>query len=108
MWVLVIVALTGVWKASSELGLATWWIGRFGGEQLTVVVPFVLPAMMIIVALNNTRALPWLGLAASAGTIAIGAADLGRVARLGLVEIALGAAAAAFSVATTSGRYRAA
>jgi len=109
MWVLVFVAFTGVWKVSRELGLSTWWLGPFGDPRpvFVMLVPFVLPAVLIVAALNNATRLPWLGLTASAGTIAIGIADLDRVARLGIVEIGLGVAAALFSATTAVGRYRA-
>ncbi len=108
MWALVFVAFTGVWKASRELGLATWWLGPFGAPQPIVVmlVPFVLPSAMVVAGLNNARGLPWLGIGAGLVTVAIGAGDLDRVGRLGLVEIGLGVAAIGFSVATASGRYR--
>jgi hypothetical protein len=50
--------------------------------------------------------LPWYGLAASAVTAAVGLGDLGRVVRIGLVELAMAAATALFSVASLAGRYR--
>jgi len=108
MWALVFVAFTGVWKASRELGLATWWLGPFGAPRpfFVIIVPFVLPVLVVVAALNNARGLPWLGLGAGAATALIGVGDLDRVTRLGLVEIAIGLAAMLFSLATVSGRYR--
>jgi hypothetical protein len=104
----VFVAFTAVWKSSRELGLSTWWLGPVGEPQPVVVMllPFVAPVAMLLATLNNARWLPWAGLVASAGTAAIGIADLDRVLRLGLVEVAIAGAAAAVSVASFGGRYR--
>jgi hypothetical protein len=107
-WGLVFVAFTAVWKSSRELGLSTWWLGPVGEPQPVVVMllPFVAPVAMLLATLNNVRWLPWAGLVASAGTAVIGIADLDRVLRLGLVEVAIAGAAAAVSVASFGGRYR--
>ncbi len=107
-WGLVFVAFTAVWKSSRELGLSTWWLGPVGEPQPVVVMllPFVAPVGMLLATFNNVRWLPWAGLVASAGTAAIGIADLDRVLRLGLVEVAIAGAAAAVSVASFGGRYR--
>lgn len=107
-WLLILLAYTGVWKASRELGLATWWLGPTGapGPLPVILLPFAAPAVMIVAALNNSRRLPWYGLVASAVGVLIGLGDLGDVRRLGLVELAIAAAGAAVSVASLAGRYR--
>ena len=107
-WGLVFVAFTAVWKVSRELGLATWWLGPVGEPKpiFVLLLPFVAPALMVLATLNSSRRLPWAGLVASAVTAAIGIGDLDRVTRLGIVEIAIGCAAAAVSLASFSGRYR--
>jgi hypothetical protein len=106
-WILVFVAWSGVWKASRELGIATWWLGPIGAPQPVPVmlIPFLAPGVMVALALNNVRRLPWYGLTAAAIGAAIGIADLSYVRRLGYVEILLAAAGAAVSVASLSGRY---
>ena len=71
-----------------------------------MLLPFVAPVVMAVATLNNTRWLPFWGLAASAVGAAIGIADLTRVTRLGIVEVAIAAAGAAVSVASLSGMYR--
>jgi hypothetical protein len=103
------VAFTGVWKASRELGLATWWLGPVSEPQplLVMLLPFLTPAAMVVATLNNARRLPWFGLAASAVAAAIGVGDLERVRRLAYVELAIAVAAALVSVASVSGMYRA-
>lgn len=108
LWGFVFLALTGVWKASQELGLATWWLGPFSEPNSPVLrlLPFYAPTAMVIASVSNLRWLPWAGLGASAVTMVIGAVDLGEVRRLGLVELAVGAAAAAFSLASFAAMYR--
>ena len=107
-WVLVFVAYSGVWKASRELGLATWWLGPVSEPQpiFVMLVPFVAPAAMVVATLNNVRRLPWYGLVASAVAVLIGIVDLGRVRRLGVVELAIAAAGALVSSPASAARYR--
>ncbi len=109
-WVLVFLAYTAVWKASRELGLATWWLGPTAEPRPfpVLLVPFVAPLAMIIATINNSRRLPWYGLAAAAVGVAIAIGDLGTFRRLGLVELGIAVAAAAVSVASMAGQYRAA
>lgn len=108
MWTFVFVAISGVWKASQELGLATWWLGPFSAPNpfFVILVPFYAPTVVIVAALNNGRRVPWIGLTASAVTAAIGVVDLGKVTRLGLAELALAAAGAVFSLSSLTGTYR--
>jgi hypothetical protein len=107
-WVLVFVAWSGVWKASRELGVATWWLGP-DGDPMPIFVslaPFVAPLAMVLLALNNVRRLPWCGLAAAAVSAAIGIVDLSYVRRLGIAELAIAAAGAAVAVAGFGSTYR--
>ena len=107
-WGLTLLALIGVWKASRELGLATWWKGPESQPQpfLVMLLPFYLPLGMMAAALYNVRLVPWLGVGAGLVTGLVGIGDLGRVARFGVIEVALGAAMTVFSLASLSGRYR--
>jgi hypothetical protein len=107
-WVLVFVAWTGVWKASRELGVATWWLGPDGDPQPVFVslLPFVAPLAMVLLALNNVRRLPWYGLAAAAVCAVIGIVDLSYVRRLGVAEIVIAGAGAAVAVGGFGGAYR--
>jgi hypothetical protein len=107
-WVLAFLGWTAAWKASRELGLSTWWLGPSSEPRPFVIMllPFVPVVAMIVLTVQNARRLPWYGLAASAVGAAIGAGDLGRVVRLGLVELGIAAATAAVSVASFSARYR--
>jgi hypothetical protein len=108
MWFLVFVAYSGVWKASRELGLSTWWLGPISQPQpiFVMLVPFVGPAAMVVAALANARRLPWYGLVVSAVALLIAIPDLDRVRRLGIAEVAIAVAAALVSVAGFAGTYR--
>jgi hypothetical protein len=103
------VAYTAAWKVSRELGLATWWLGPISQPQpfFVMLAPFAAPAVMVVLALNNARRLPWYGLTASLVGVAVGLADLDHVRRLAYVELAIAAAGAMVSVASFSGVYRA-
>jgi hypothetical protein len=107
-WALVIVAYAAVWKTSAELGLNTWWLGPFGDPQplFVTMVPFVAPLVMVILAVNNSRWLPWAGLVAAGVLAIIAVFDVPKVPRLGVVELAIASAGALVAVASFAGRYR--
>jgi hypothetical protein len=109
VWALVIVAYVAVWKTSRELGLSTWWLGPFGDPQpaFVTMLPFVAPLVMVLLAVNNSRWLPWAGLGAGAVLVLIAVVDFGTVPRLAIVELAIAAAGVLISVAGLAGRYRA-
>jgi len=108
VWGLVFVAYIAVWKTSRELGLNTWWLGPLGEPAgwYVSMLPFITPIAMILLAVNNRKGLPWFGLAGAAWCAMIGLFDLGRVWRLGLVELTIAAAAALAAVGSISGRLR--
>lgn len=107
-WLAVAVAMAGVWTASRQLGLSTWWLGPASSPRPIVVsaLPFVAPLLLIAGAYNRARYLPWLGLGGAAVIGLVGLADLGRVRGFGLVELLIAAAAAAVSVSAGAGMYR--
>lgn len=107
-WIAIFLAFVGVLATSQRLGLNTWWLGPFGERTspLLAAVPFAAPAVMVVLVLNNARHLPALGLIAAAITAVVGAVDLGYVRRLAAVELALAAAGAALSLASSAGLLR--
>lgn len=108
-WVGVVLSLAAVWNASVQLGLSTWWLGPRGDPQPRVVQlsPFVAPLLMVLATINNARWLGLHGLAASAVLVAVGIGDIGRVGSIAATELAIAGAAAAVSVASFTGTYRA-
>jgi hypothetical protein len=109
-WVGVFVAYLSVWKASVELGLATWWLGPRGNPQPLIVrlVPFLVAAVFGILASYNVRRLPVIGLVGAAVLAAIAVPDLSRSTGLATVEFAIAGAVALVSAASFTGMYRAA
>ena len=107
-WALVIVAYAAVWKTSQELGLNTWWLGPFGDPQppYVTMLPFVAPLAMVLLAVNNSRWLPWAGLGTAAVLAVIAVFDIAKVPRLAAVEFAIAAAGALIAVAGFAGRHR--
>lgn len=108
-WIAVVLAFAAVWNASVQLGLSTWWLGPRGDPQPRVVqlAPFVPPALVLLGTINNVRWLGWFGLAAAGVLAGVGLGDLGRVGSIAATELAIAGAAAAVSVASLTGTYRA-
>jgi hypothetical protein len=107
-WMLVVVGLGCVWKTSDQLGLSTWWLGPRGEPRSIVVqlLPFVPGVLMVLAAINHVRFLPWFGLAAAGLIVLTGLFDVVRFTGLGLLEIAIGVAAAVVSLVSLAGMYR--
>jgi len=108
VWGFVFVGFVAVWKTSRELGLSTWWLGPLGEPvtPLVSMIPFIAPLAMILLAINNTKWLPWFGFAAAGLTTLVAVFDLSKVPRLALVELAIAGAGALTAGAGFSGRYR--
>jgi hypothetical protein len=107
-WVGVFVAYMAVWKASEELGIATWWLGpRSNPQPLPIrLVPFIVTAVFGILASYNVRWLPLIGLVGAVALAAIAVPDLSRSTGLAIVEFAIAGAVALVSAASFTGMYR--
>ena len=107
-WMLVVVGLGCVWKTSDQLGLSTWWLGPRGNPHSIAVqlLPFVPAVLMVLAAINHVRYLPWFGLVASGLVVLTGLFDVIRFTGLGMLEIAIGVAAAVVSLVSLAGMYR--
>lgn len=101
-WGLVFAAFIGVWKASQEVGLATWWRGPRSAPRpiLVQLLPLVAPSVLVVASMLRSSRLGLLGVAAAVATVAIGAGDLGPIPKLAVVELALGGAGLVFSLAS--------
>lgn len=108
-WILVFLAYMGVWKASEELGIGTWWLGPRSSPQplLVRLLPFFVVAFFGILASYNLRRLPWIGVGGAIALAAIAVPDLSRQIGLALVEFALAGAVLVVSLAASTGRFRA-
>jgi hypothetical protein len=107
-WVGVFVAYMAVWKASEELGLATWWLGARSDPQpiLIRLVPFIVTAVFGILASYNVRRLPLIGLVGAAILAVIAVPDLSRSTGLAIIEFTIAGAIALVSAASFTGTYR--
>jgi hypothetical protein len=107
-WVGVFVAYMAVWKASEELGIATWWLGPRSSPQPLVIrlVPFLVTAVFGILASYNVPRLPAIGLLGAAALAAIAVPDLSRSTGLAVVEFAIAGAVVMVSAASFTGIYR--
>ena len=108
-WIGVVIGLASVWAVSRQVGLSTWWLGPpANGRHLAInLVPFVAPFLALILAIGGSHRTWKVGVLAGVVIVLIGAVDLGRVTRLGVVEIVLGLAGAGSSLASWVGTPRA-
>jgi len=108
-WVGVFVAYLAVWKASEELGIATWWLGPRSNPQPFVIrlVPFVVTAVFGILASYNVRHLPLIGSVGALALAAIAVPDLSLSTGLAVIEFVIAGAVLLVSAASFTGTYRA-
>lgn len=108
-WILAFLAYMGVWKASEEIGIGTWWLGARSSPQplLVRLLPFFVIAFFGILASYNLRRLPWIGVGGAIVLAAIAVPDLSRQTGLASVEFALAGAVLVVSLAATTGTFRA-
>ena len=109
-WVGALLSYLAVWKASEEIGIATWWLGpRSNPEPMYVrLIPFAVVGVFAILAGYNIRRLPWIGLGGSVVLALIAIPDLSRSGGLASIEFAIAGAVALVSLGSFSGVYRAA
>ena len=107
-WVGVFIAYMAVWKASDELGIATWWLGPRADPQplLVRLIPFIVAAAFGLLAGYNVRRMPLLGLVGSVVLACIAVPDLSRSIGLALIEFSIAGAALIVSAASFTGTYR--
>jgi hypothetical protein len=108
-WVGAFVAYLAVWKASEEIGIATWWLGARSNPQPLVIrlIPFIVTALFGILASYNVPRMPVIGLVGAAVLAAIAVPDLSRSAGLATIEFAIAGAVLLVSLASFTGTYRA-
>jgi hypothetical protein len=106
-WIGVFLAFAGVWKASVEIGLRTWWIGPRSDPSPVVVqvIPFALAIGVALLAAYNVRRLPWIGVAGALAIGGVAAFDVSRSGGLALVEAMIALGALLVAAGSFTGRY---
>lgn len=107
-WTAAFLALAGVWKASEEVGIATWWLGPRADPQPVPVriLPFVIVVAVALCAVYNVRSVPWISLAGTAAIGVVAAIDLWYMPGLAAAEFAVAGSVGLVSLASFGGRYR--
>ncbi len=109
-WVAAFFAYAGVWQASVQIGIGTWWIGPRAQPTNIVVrlLPFFLVLTVCLLLAYNVRwILRWSGLGVAAALL-ISIPDFSRSVGLGIAEATIAGLLALLTLAATTGRYRAA
>lgn len=108
-WIGVVLGLVAVWKSSWTLGFPTWWLGPQADPRfpLLMALPFVLPVVVVVNAIRNTRYTALVGIVAAVVAENIAWGDVGHQIRFAIVEFALAGAGLAISVAALAGMVRA-
>jgi hypothetical protein len=109
-WLGALLAYLAVWKASEEIGIATWWLGpRSNPEPILIrLIPFGVVAVFGILAGYNIKRVPAISLAGAGVLALIAIPDLSRSGGLAMIEFAIAGAVALVSLGSFSGVYRAA
>lgn len=109
-WIAAFFAYAGVWQASVQIGIGTWWIGpRAQPTNVAIkLIPFLLSLTMGLLIIYNVKGiLRW----SAAGVVAaalISIPDFSRSVGLGVAEAAIAGLLGVITLASLSGRYRAA
>jgi len=107
-WLLVGASFGAVWYSSYLTGFSTWWLGPESEPRYALmVIPFIIPLALCIMALRGVRRLPWFGVGGAVLLAGIAAGDLGGRTNYSLVEFAIAAGALLISVACFAGMLRA-
>lgn len=107
-WAAAFFAFAGVWKASVEIGIATWWIGPRSADQPIVVqiLPFVLCVGVAVLAIYNVPRVALLSCSATVFVAAIAAFDISRSGGLAAIEFAVAALLLLVSIGSLAGTAR--
>ena len=108
-WVVVFVAFAGVWKASEEVGIGTWWLGSRSQPTPVPVrmIPFAASIVVALLISYNVRRLPFVGLAAAVGVALLAVFDFRWSTGIAMVELGIAFGAFLVALGSLGGRYRA-
>ncbi|MGB3737486.1 MAG: hypothetical protein WA964_21205 [Ilumatobacter sp.] len=108
-WITAFFAFAGVWQASVQIGIGTWWVGpRAQPTNIAVkLIPFYLSLLIGLLIVYNVRwIVRWSALGVAA-TALISIPDFSRSVGLGVAEAIIAGLLGVITLASLSGRYRA-
>ena len=107
-WLSAFFVYAGVWQASVQIGIGTWWIGPRAQPTNTVVklIPFFLTLSLgLLVAYNVRWIVRWSTVGGAAAAL-ISIPDFSRSTSLGVAEAIIAGLLGMITLASLSGRYR--
>jgi len=109
-WVTAFFCYAGIWQASVQIGIGTWWVGpRAQPTHVAVkLIPFVLTLAMGLLVVYNVKSLVRWSAAGVVGAALVSLPDFSRSVGLGVAEAIIAGLLGLVTVASLSGRYRAA
>lgn len=108
-WAGAFLGYMAVWKASEEMGIATWWLGPRSNPQPVVIrlIPFVVTATFGAISSFRFRHVSLLSIGGAVMLGVIAVPDFSRSVGLAVVEVAIAVAVGLVAAVSLTGRYRA-
>lgn len=107
-WIAAFFAYAGVWQASVQIGISTWWLGpRAQPTNVAVrLIPFYLSLVVGLLVVYNIRWIVRWSAVGVASTALIAVPDFSRSIGLGIAEAVIAGLLGVITLASLSGRYR--
>jgi hypothetical protein len=109
-WISAFFAYAGVWQASVQIGIGTWWVGpRAQPTHIAVkLIPFYVSLIVALLIVYNVKWIVRWSAAGVAAAALISIPDFSRSTGLGVAEAIIATLLGVITLASLSGRYRAA
>jgi hypothetical protein len=107
-WSAIMVSIVVVAGSAEVINRSVWWIGNRDDRAPIVLalVPFIVPALVVVAANRSWRHVVQWSFAASASTLLVAIGDRSQSPSAAIVIAALAVAGLCVSIAATSGRAR--
>ncbi len=107
-WITAFFAYAGVWQASVQIGISTWWVGpRAQPTNIAVrLVPFYISLVVALLVVYNIRWIVRWSAAGVAASALIAVPDFSRSIGLGIAEAVIAGLLGVVTLASLTGRYR--
>jgi hypothetical protein len=106
-WVGGILGYSTIWAVSRQIGLPTWWLGPRStpNPPYLVALPFVLPAVMLIMIALNLRRIALYGVIAALASVSFAALDAATQPGLAIAQLAISVGLLSTSLAALIGGF---